>query len=255
VTINNSSTTLPSGEPVLYGSPGLHGLLYLPSGAPRARILLISPLFEEKRCAHRALATCARALAGAGAAVLTPDLSATGNSGGALAEITLARWLDDLRAADDFLRARSKAPLCLIGLRAGALLAVHAGLAAPRLLLWQPVLAGKSYLRQLRTRRMIQDAVTGGAPPVGPHEVEGQELSAAFFTELEGLRLPDAPPPGDICLLQCSFNTALLTEYARLAARWSTLRARCIIAEPCWNPHTPGAYADLAVALVEEALC
>ena len=55
----------------------------------------------------------------------------------------------------------AEAPLCLIALRAGVLPAVWAGLAAQRLLLWQPVLSGKSYLRQLRTRRMIQDAVTG----------------------------------------------------------------------------------------------
>lgn|GEM_PF-1291822 len=247
--------TGPRGEPVLFGSPCLHGMLYLPAGKPRARILIVSSLFEEKRCAHRALAACARALAGAGAAALIPDLAATGNSGGLPAEVCLDRWLADLRAADDFLRARADAPLCVIGFRAGALLAARAGLAAGRLLLWQPVLSGRSYLRQLRTRRMIQDAVTGEAPAVGPHEVEGQELSAALFAELEALNMPETPPPGEIHLLQCSFNTNLLTEYARLAARWGEIHLRCIIAEPCWNPHTPGDYTELIPVVVEEALC
>jgi len=257
VTRINPAITAQTGEPVLFGSPRLHGMLYLPASEPRARILVVSSLFEEKRCAHRALASCARALAYAGAAVLLPDLTATGNSGGMPAEVSLSRWLDDLRAADDFLQERADAPLCVIGFRAGALPAIHAGLAASRMLLWQPVMSGKSHLRQLRTRRMIQDAVTGDAPPVGPYEVEGQELPAALFTELEALNMPETPPPGEIRLLQCSFNANLLTEYARLVARWGEekVKARCIVAEPCWNPHTPGLYADIAAAVVEEALC
>jgi len=250
-----NSLDAPSGEPVLFGQQRLHGMLCLPAGEPRARVLIIPPLFEEKRCAHRALTTCARALAIAGAAVFLPDLTGTGNSGGALTEISLHQWLDDVRAAEALLRERAAAPLCLIGCRAGALPAVRAGLTAQRLLLWQPVISCKSHLRQLRTRRLIQDSITGKASPVGPYEIEGQELSAAFFAEMEALSLPDAPPPGEIRLLQCSFNTTLLTEYARLVARWVGVRTRCLVAESCWNSHTPGAYADLAAVLVEEALC
>jgi len=231
-------------------------MLYLPAGSPRSRVLMVPPLFEEKRCAHRALTTCARALAAAGAAVLVPDLAGTGNSGGTLAEIRLETWLEDLHAAEAFLRERTDVPSCLITLRAGVLPAVQAGLAPERFLLWQPVLSGKSYLRQLRTRRMIQDSITGEAPPVGPFEVEGQELSPVFYAELEALSLTNAPA-GDLRLLQCSFNTNLLTEYTRLVARWGEekVKTRCIVAEPCWNAHTPGRYADLAAALVEEALC
>lgn len=248
--------TAPSGEPVLYGAAQRYAMLYLPPGTPRARVLIVPPLFEEKRCAHRALTTCARALAAAGAAVLIPDLAGTGNSGSTLAEIRLETWLDDLRAAEAFLRERADAPSCLVALRAGVLPAVQAGLKPDRFLLWQPVLSGKSYLRQLRTRRMIQDSITGEAPPVGPFEVEGQELSPVFYAELEALSLTNAPA-GELCLLQCSFNTNLLTEYTRLVARWGeeNVKTRCIVTEPCWNAHSPGRYADLAAALVEEALC
>ena len=236
-------------------------MLYLPAGAARMCALVVSPLFEEKRSAHRALATCARALAAAGALTLLPDLSATGNSAGMLAEIGITQWMDDLRAAEELLRARDDAPLCLIGCRAGALLAARAlaeGLPAARLLLWQPVTAGKQYLRQLRTRRNIQDSLTGHAPTtVGAYEIEGQELSAALFADLQALRLPDDPPPSELRLLQCSFTTTLLSEYARLAAHWGKdrLRVRCLVVEPFWRLHTPGAYTELAAALVEEALC
>lgn len=227
-------------------------MLFLPP-APRACVLLVAPLFEEKRCAHRALVTCAEALAADGAAVLLPDLSGAGNSDGRPAEIGLERWLDDLQAAADYLQGRAEAPLCLIGCRAGALLATRLP-AAARLLLWQPVLSGKNYLRQLRTRRMVQDAITGEKPRIGPYEVEGQELSASLFAVIETLALPDAPPSGDVRLLQCSFQDHLLTEYTRLAARWPHLQTRCLVSEPFWNPHTPAGYAELAAALTEEAL-
>ncbi|MHB9109721.1 MAG: alpha/beta hydrolase family protein [Armatimonadota bacterium] len=257
MTGNDPAIAVPHSEPVLFGASQRFAMRYLPAGTPRARVLMVPPLFEEKRCAHRALATCARALANAGAAVLIPDLAGTGNSGGTLAEMRLQDWLDDLRAAEAFLREHTDAPSCLVALRAGVLPALQARLEAQRFLLWQPVLSGKSYLRQLRTRRMIQDSLTGEAPPVGPHEVEGQELSPVFFAELEALGLPDAPPPGQLRLLQCSFNTNLLTEYARLVVRWGEekVKTRCIVAEPCWNAHTPGRYTDLAAAVVEEALC
>lgn len=252
-------TTSTSIQPLLYGPTSLHAVCMAPAGACRARVLLVSPLFEEKRCAHRALFTCARALAEAGAAVLIPDVTGIGNSAGSLAETDVAQWSADLRAAATVLNEHGDGPLILVGCRAGALLAVRAladGLSAERLLLWQPVLAGRAYIRQLRTRRMIQDSITGEAPVIGAHEVEGQELSAALHAELDALALPETPPALDLRLLQCSFTEKLLTEYERLVARWGAerVRVRCVTAEPFWNPHSPGDYADLGAALVEEVL-
>ena len=240
--------------PILFSPAQLHGIYCAPAEEPRAQVLLVSPLFEEKRCAHRALITCARALARRGAGVLLPDLTGTGNSDGLLTEITLARWMDDLHAAAQALGTRAAGPLTVVGCRAGALLAAWAvtGMPAARLVLWQPVLTGKSYLRQCRTRRMIQDSITGEKPPVGPHEVEGQTLAAALYDELEQLDLPDVPPPLDIVLFQCAFTEKLAAEYERLLARWPRLRIRCLATEPFWNPHTPGEYRPLAEALAEE---
>ncbi len=39
-------------------------------------------------------------------------------------------------------------------------------------------------------------------------------------------------------------------------AQWGAerVRVRCLISEPFWNPHTPGAYRELALALTEEVL-
>lgn len=240
------------GEPILLGEPPLHGLYV--AGGMRAAVLLVSPLFDEKRCAHRAVVACARALAAAGAAVLQVDLTGTGNSAGELAQIDLARWQADLRTAAAALRERTSLPLNVVAFRAGALLAAGAGLDAARLVMVQPVTAGKSYLNQARTRRMIQDKMTGDTPPeIDPHEIEGEVLSPTLFAELQALSLPETAPAG-VRLLQCSFNDKLLSEYERLLARWGEVPVQTVVAEPCWLPHTPGEYAALAQAVCVEVL-
>ncbi|MHB9024494.1 MAG: alpha/beta hydrolase family protein [Armatimonadota bacterium] len=247
------------GEPILYGPDELHGMFFAPA-APRAAVLLAPPLFEEGRSAHRAVITGARALARAGAAVLHAEVSATGNNPGSLTQATIGKWLDDLRHAAAYLVSRADAPLSVVGCRLGALLAARAiaeGLAAGRFVLWQPVTDGRAFLSQIRTRRAIQDKMTGETPPeTGPYEVEGQELSPELYAGLEALSMPDALPVPALRLLQCSFNDRLLGEYGRLQARWGMerLRARCVVAGSFWLPHSPGEYAELSAALVEEVL-
>lgn len=192
---------------------------------------------------------------------MLPDVHGTGNSRGHLDEIGIERWQDDLLAALGELRMRAgQAPLTVIGCRAGALLAAHginSGWPAQRFVLWQPVTDGRSYLNQLRTRRMIQDKMTGDDPPVtGAHEVEGHSLSPALFAGLQVLRLPAVIPPCTLRLLQCSFNDRLLTEYSCLIEMWGEERLQVtrFVCEPFWHPHTPGEYEDLAQAIVQEVL-
>ncbi|HEX2948129.1 MAG TPA: alpha/beta hydrolase [Armatimonadota bacterium] len=248
-------------EPVLYGDISLHGSYFAPVGEVKQAVLLISPLFEEKRCAHRALNLCARALADAGAGVFHPDLYGTGNSHGDLSEIGLDRWLDDLHAAVDFLRSRTDGvPLTVLACRAGALLiadAIVAGLSADRFILWNPVTNGRGYLNQLRTRRMIQDKMTGETPPeIGQYEVEGQLLSPALYTDFQALRLPAEMPSIPLTLLQCSFNEKLLNEYERFIAQWeaSRVQIRTLVCEPFWHPHSPSNYTELAQAVTNEVM-
>ena len=248
--------------PVTFGESALHAGYFSPAGDLRANVLLLSALFEEKRCAQRAMTVCAHALADAGAAVLHVDLYGTGNSAGDLAGATMTRWQADIATGADWLAAHHPgAPLTLLGCRAGGLLAANSianGLDADTLILWQPILAGRSYLQQLRTRRMIQDKITGEAPPVvGDFEVEGQDLSPELFATLQELRMPpELPPALKVRLLQCSFNEKITMEYTKQLAQWGEGRvpARSIICEPFWNPHSPGDYRELAQSVVEEVL-
>lgn len=252
------STPAIACTPVLYGEH-LHGFYCAPDTPPSGAVLLVPPLFEEKRCAHRALGTCARALAQAGVAVLHIDLYGTGNSHGALTEIGVEQWLTNIAQAAAYLHARCATPLTLLGCRAGALLAAQTwrrGLSADRCLLWQPVVAGRGYLGQLRTRRMIQNKLTGDTPPeIGDYEVEGESLSPELFAELQALQLPDTLPDAvAVRLIQYSFNEKLLNEYARLLTSWDAERVpvRRLIGEPFWRPHSPGDYQELAQAIVAE---
>ncbi|HOF87033.1 MAG TPA: hypothetical protein PLZ36_02860, partial [Armatimonadota bacterium] len=127
-------------------------------------------------------------------------------------------------------------------------------LRAVQFLLLQPATSGAEYLRQARTRRMIQDKLTGDPPETHPREIEGQVLSADLLAELEAARLPETPPLADIRMLQCSFTEKPVKEYADLLARWQLPadRLRALVHEPFWLPHSPGAYTALAAAVVAE---
>ncbi|MBI2193212.1 MAG: alpha/beta hydrolase [Armatimonadetes bacterium] len=242
-------------EPCRYASGGQHGAYYTPGQNPTGGVLLLSPLFEEKRSAHRAMAEFACALADRGMAVLQPDLTGCGNGPGFLQDTSLAQWSEDIRDALSWLRQRSGSnPVYLAGCRMGGLLGgwylVRRPEAASRLLLWNPVTSGGVYLSTARKRRMIQDSMTRAEerPRIEEREVEGQVLSDALFTgllemSLDGLK----PPPCEVRLLQCSFNTRMVPELERLMAQWGRDRVRvhCMVSEPFWNAHTPGGYDEV----------
>jgi hypothetical protein len=234
------------GTPFLLG--GAHVVAYAPGDVAAAHVLLVGPLLEEGRCAHRAMHRAAVAMAAGGATVLRVELAGTGNSDG---EASMDGWLANLRAGIDWLRARGEAPLVVIGCRAGALLAARVAEGADRLVLWQPVLSGKSYLREIQVRRMAQDSITGEKPPTLPFEVEGQVLTQAMHEALGGLKLPDAKPVEDVRLVQCSFSEKLLAEYERLAAAWGIAETSCVVAEKFWLPHTPGGYGAVVAAVAQ----
>src|SRR5690606_21241351 len=108
---------------------------------------------DEMNKSRRMVALQARRLAGAGYAVLRPDLTGCGDSEGEFGEATWTGWVDDLLAAADWAGRQypaSAPPLWFWGHRMGALLACAAAARLPgsRLLLWQPVTSGRTQLRQ-----------------------------------------------------------------------------------------------------------
>lgn len=252
------------GEPCSVPPDGLNAVYYAPTSEATGRALVVPPGFDEKRCAHRAMAEICATLAARGVAVLHIDLTGTGNSPGALAETQLAQWADDIRSAAAFLVGRAPGSTFVIGCRLGGLLAAwvlgEGAMSADRLLLWQPVTDGGIYLRNARKRRVVQNGIagrSGGADD--PYEVEGERVAESLYHGLEALNLAGLPPPAGVRLLQCSFSERLLREYDALIQAWGAdrVRVRRVVAEPFWYPHTPAGYDEVVAAvaglLLEEA--
>ena len=179
--------------------------LYLQPADATARdaALYLPPFAEEMNRSRRMAALLGHALAAQGCAALILDPSGTGDSAGDFADARWAAWAADAKAALDWLTAQGHKRLHLIGLRAGANLALEAdseptGLRS--LVLWQPLLTGKLFLNQLLRVRV---AASLGGPQDGSKEttgdlrarlrdgetleVAGYPLSPALADEVEGL--------------------------------------------------------------------
>ncbi len=122
----------------------------------RTAVLLCSPFGEEASRAHRTYRVLATQLERAGFSVLRFDYSGTGDSLGQAEDVTLATCVADIGAAAEGLLAASGAQrVALVGLRLGATLALLAstrGLRPRHLLLWDPIVDGAAYLRELVTQ-------------------------------------------------------------------------------------------------------
>jgi pimeloyl-ACP methyl ester carboxylesterase len=116
-------------------------------------VLLCNPFGEEASRSHRIYRVLATQLERAGFAALRFDYSGTGDSLGEATDATIDAWLADVGAAAERLRTASGVSrIAVVGLRFGATLAMLAsarGLAMRHLLLWDPVVEGAGYLREL----------------------------------------------------------------------------------------------------------
>jgi exosortase A-associated hydrolase 2 len=103
------------------------------------------------------------------------------------------QWQADVRAAIAFIQQRVDAPLCLWGLRSGALLATQLAGELPGavdLLLWQPVLSGNLHLQQFLRLQLAADMLDGKRR--GGSEILRQSLEAGESVEIAGYSLQPA---------------------------------------------------------------
>ena len=164
----------------------------------RGLVVYIHPFAEEMNKSRRMAALQARALAGAGYAVLQIDLLGCGDSSGDSGDASWHSWVSDVVQACQWLRGRgntldpaaSQAPLWLWGLRAGCLLAVEAAsqLNAPcNFLFWQPPATGKPLLQQFLRLKVAGDLLGGQAK--GVMEAMRQQLTGGASVEIAGYLL------------------------------------------------------------------
>ncbi len=157
----------------------LFGWLQIPEEA-HAGVVLCRPIGLEALSVHRAYRRLAETLAGDGLVTLLFDYTGTGDSAGALEDVSdIGTWVSDIGEAIDYVRQTGVSRVGLIGLRLGATLAANATAdhEVDALVLWDPCETGRAFLRE---QRLL--AATIGASPEDP--------AAAGGVEIPGLLLP-----------------------------------------------------------------
>lgn len=157
--------------PIRFGAcdQQLFAMLHTPAKEPRGEaVLLCNPFGQEAIRTHRLFRVMADQLARQGFHVLRFDYFGTGDSAGEDGEGELERWIQDVLLADMELRQRSQCRrVSWFGLRFGASIAALASSRAAhpvhRLLLWDPVLDGRSYLKELADAHLESCRISFGA--------------------------------------------------------------------------------------------
>jgi exosortase A-associated hydrolase 2 len=178
-----------------------------PAGAPAPVVLVLPAFAEEMNKTRRMLSLFAQQAQAAGIGTLIPDLYGTGDSEGDFGEATVERWTDDLGRAAQWLEARTTAPLSVLAVRNGALLAnlLPARRPGGSLVLWQPVASGRVHANQFLRLRLAGELLAGGGQVdsaalrqelerEGRLEIAGYEVSAALLRGLESLELKQLVP-------------------------------------------------------------
>ena len=135
------------------GSEELYGMLHHPWSRPRGAVLLCAADGEERAWCLRTYVELARALAERGFWVLRFDYAGQGESAGAYEDSSIDTRVQDIAAAISALRQRSGEPApAVVGTRLGASLALEAAARDRQincLALWEPILDGSAYARNL----------------------------------------------------------------------------------------------------------
>lgn len=207
-----------SAEPFfLSASPGKRFCLYHPPAGDSLQqaLVYLHPFAEEMNKTRRMAALQAKALAAAGVGILQIDLYGCGDSEGDFGDATWEIWKKDVACARRWLLQKGFASVHFWGLRLGALLALDFVKGRKRegtpvkLILWQPVTNGKSFIsRFLRLKfmshLMSDEANEGGSVQSGSVqslrkqlesgqslEIAGYTLSPALVSAIDTLRLSD----------------------------------------------------------------
>lgn len=187
--------------------PGQYGPLFATWTCPAGQttcenvILYIHPFGEEMNKSRRTVALQAKAMAIKGFATLTVDLPGCGDSYGDLGSVSWEQWIDEMQGCISWLKRKTDSPIRLWGLRMGALLVAEIAANCKKdienILLWQPVVEGKSIVsgflrlalagsllktngRQRSVEKLRNQLASGSGVEIG-----GYELSSRLSHSLE----------------------------------------------------------------------
>lgn len=194
------------------------------------------------------------------------DYSATGDSGDHPGVASLARWQQDIAiAAEQLLRTANVSRLVVLGLGLGGLLALRAsvdGLIQPRhLMLWDPVVDGSEYLRELAAaHRHFMDAelppgVRDGGSMVDargyPTEALGSVLAPPLVDELAATDISRLAPAAELVTVICTRDTPAMRKLRASLGSGSSVTWLDMRANSDWNSEAALNNATVPIDVVE----
>ena len=264
-----------SGEPLAFMLEGSRGrlcaLYFAPHGdaAARGDLLVVPPFAEEMNRCRAMVALQARSLALQGVGTLVLDPYGTGDSEGEFADATWAQWFDDLLRGVRWLDTHGQGCRALLALRLGAVMASQLLRACPgidQLLLWQPVLSGKTFYTQfLRIRIAAEMNLPDGIKTTNALrqmsaagqlvEVSGYEIGPGLAAELDAVAFDTQGWPAQTACawwdVQADGSDTLLPASVKaiesLQAAGRRVKAAAVAGPAFWHVHE----RELAPALVD----
>lgn len=187
----------PPAEPFFLGAkPGERFCIYHAPHAGRecrGAFIYVHPFGDEMNKSRRMAALQARAFSAMGFGVLQMDLFGCGDSSGEFGEARWDIWKQDLAVARQWLEDRASVQVSLWGLRLGALLALDfAGSsegAIDKIVLWQPVVSGESFLTQFLRLRLANEMLAGGKEKTTGTQAMRNALAGGEALEVAGYEL------------------------------------------------------------------
>lgn len=190
-----------AGIPVWFGPDDARafGFVYVPSGGEaRGAVLLCHPLGYEYICAYRGFRLLAEQLANAGFVALRFDYHGTGDAmGGSQDSDRVGAYVRTVGHARDEIARYTDAPVSAVAMRAGALIACVAATSSPfhRLVLWDPALSGRSFVREMQLLRMIGMGIPDETHDDGSFESAGVYYTAETVAALKAIDLATLDEP------------------------------------------------------------
>ena len=164
-------------------------------------VIICPPIGYEQIHAHRSVRHLADRLAREAIPTFRFDWHGTGDSAGSDESPNRIRtWLTNIRQAAAWMRQHLGChKISLVGLRIGATLATLVAETdeIDNLVLWSPVLKGRSYVREMKAIGLTSDAPTRKSEsPIPPKDIEsaGFVLSESAAAELTAIDLLDTHP-------------------------------------------------------------
>ena len=238
-TENAAAAEVPAARPRFIGASHRPLFAWHHAPPPHLRrgvgIVLCPPLGYEYMSAYPTFRLLAERLAALGFDTLRVDYDGTGDSAGDYDEPgRVPAWLGSVTCAiEEARRLAGSGPVAVVGLRAGALMAVHAAAACGgvgRLVLWSPFASGHAYVRELKALAGLSVQEHAHEEPDEPgvnaagHLMTRETIEALDRWTLDGVVTPPAPDVLIVDRDDLSVAAALDARLEMLGARVTRIR-------------------------------